>query len=49
AGFLDRIGADRVFPTLPTAIAAYAEWYSSAHGEPPPGVTIIPPPVPPSM
>lgn len=49
AGFLDRIGADRVFPTLPTAIAAYAEWYTSAHGEPPPGVTIIPPPVPPSM
>jgi SulP family sulfate permease len=25
-GLLDRIGADMVFPTLPTAVAAYVEW-----------------------
>ena len=48
AGFLDRVGSHRVFPTLPTAIAAYAQWYASAHGEPPPGITIVPPPVPPT-
>jgi SulP family sulfate permease len=26
AGIVDRIGADRLFPTLPTAVAAYDEW-----------------------
>jgi sulfate permease, SulP family len=26
AGLVDRIGADRLFPTLPTAVAAYEEW-----------------------
>jgi high affinity sulfate transporter 1 len=25
-GLVDRIGADRLFPTLPTAVAAYEEW-----------------------
>ncbi len=25
-GFWDRVGADRVFPTLPTAVAAYRSW-----------------------
>ena len=47
-GFLDRIGPDRVFPTLPTAVAAYAVWYESAHGHPPPGLAIPPPPRPPT-
>ena len=25
-GFWERVGADRVFPTLPTAVAAYRSW-----------------------
>jgi MFS superfamily sulfate permease-like transporter len=25
-GMVDRIGADRLFPTLPTAIEAYEQW-----------------------
>jgi sulfate permease, SulP family len=49
AGFLDRVAPDRVFPTLPTAVAAYAAWYESTHGHPPPGLTIPPPPVPPTL
>jgi SulP family sulfate permease len=49
AGFLERLGPDRVFPTLPTAVAGYATWYEQTHGHPPPGVTIPPPPVPPTL
>ena len=49
AGFLDRVGRDRIFPTLPTAVAAYAAWYESTHGHPPPGLTIPPPPWPPTL
>ncbi len=30
AGFLQRLGPDRVFPTLPTALAGYREW-AAAH------------------
>ena len=26
AGLVERIGADRLFPTLPTAVAAYEQW-----------------------
>ncbi|MGZ4614676.1 MAG: sodium-independent anion transporter, partial [Actinomycetes bacterium] len=26
AGFIDRLGPGRVFPTLPTAATAYADW-----------------------
>jgi SulP family sulfate permease len=44
SGFLDRVGEERVFFTLPTAVAAYVEWYTSKHGHPPPGVDIPPPP-----
>jgi SulP family sulfate permease len=36
AGFIDRVGSDRVFATLPTALAAYADWYQRRHGTPPP-------------
>ncbi len=25
-GFLDRIGEDRIFPTLATAVTAFQEW-----------------------
>jgi high affinity sulfate transporter 1 len=38
AGFLDRIGPDLVFPTLPTAVTAYARWYQERHGTPPTGL-----------
>jgi sulfate permease, SulP family len=45
-GLLEAVGADLIFPTLPTAVAAYAAWYEREHGTPPPGLTI--PPVPPT-
>ena len=32
-GFVDRMGADRVFMTLPTAVQAYEAW-ARAHGHP---------------
>ena len=38
AGFVDRIGPHRLFPTLPTAVAAYARWYEDKHGAPPAGI-----------
>lgn len=44
AGFVEKVGRDLIFPTLPTAVAAYAEWYEREHGSPPPGLRI--PPVP---
>ena len=44
AGFVDLVGEDRIFPTLPTAVAAYVEWYTERHGTPPRGVDIQPPP-----
>jgi SulP family sulfate permease len=37
AGVLERVGDDRVFPTLPTAVAAYVAWHTDRHGEPPYG------------
>jgi len=46
AGFVDRIGADRIFATLPTAVIAYVEAYTAKHGRPPPGVV---PPQPPDQ
>ena len=49
AGFLERLGPDRVFPTLPTAVAGYATWYEQTYGEPPPGLSIPPPPWPPTL
>jgi SulP family sulfate permease len=35
-GFTDRVGPERFYPTLPTAVAAYVEDYTDRHGEPPP-------------
>ena len=37
AGWLDAIGADRVFATLPTAVAAYVEWFVTTYGRRPEG------------
>jgi sulfate permease, SulP family len=31
-GFVGRIGADRVFMTLPTAVSAYEQWYAARYG-----------------
>ena len=44
AGFVERVGEDHIFMTLPTAVVAYAEAYAARHGEPPPGVHIPKPP-----
>jgi sulfate permease, SulP family len=44
SGFIDRVGEDRIFMTLPTAVSAYAEEYLDRHGERPPGVHIPRPP-----
>jgi SulP family sulfate permease len=38
AGLVDKIGADLIFPTLPTAVAAYLGAYETAHGQLPAGV-----------
>jgi SulP family sulfate permease len=32
AGFIGRIGEDKVFMTLPTAVEAYQRWYAARHG-----------------
>jgi sulfate permease, SulP family len=37
AGLVDRVGADRIYPTLPTAVNAYLEWYATEHGHLPDG------------
>ncbi len=44
AGFTQRVGAGLIFPTLPTAVAAYADWYQSEYGQPPPGIPLPPHP-----
>lgn len=45
-GFIERIGPERIFPTLPTAVAAYAAWYESTHDRPLPDLNIPQPPWP---
>lgn len=47
AGLVDRVGRDRIFPTLPTAVLAYLETYRDSHGHYPPGVRPPSPPAPP--
>ena len=47
AGLVDRVGADLIFPTLPTAVAAYLDWCYERHGALPPGVRGITPPADP--
>jgi len=37
AGFLERVGEDRIFMTLPTAVQAYVRWYADQHGTTPSG------------
>ena len=38
AGFTDRLEEGRVYPTLPTAVEAYASWYTVRNGARPAGV-----------
>lgn len=44
AGLVDRVGAELIFPTLPTAVAAYVHWHLRRYGALPPGVRDVPPP-----
>ncbi len=44
AGLTAAIGHDRVFQTLPEAVAAYLEWHRAAFGALPPGVESLPHP-----
>jgi SulP family sulfate permease len=37
SGFLERVGEDHIFMTLPTAVQAYVSWYEDQHGVPPSG------------
>lgn len=49
AGFVEQVGADLIFPTLPTAMAAYASWlrhHLDVYPDLPPGVAL--PPLPPA-
>ncbi len=48
-GFVDRVGSERVFATLPIAVSAYIEEYTAKHGRPPPGVVARRPPEPPIL
>lgn len=44
-GFVEKVGEDRIFATLPTAVAAFAQWYTDTYGAPPEGLPeTIPPP-----
>jgi len=47
AGLVERIGEDRIFPTLPTAVAAYVAAYTARHGAPPEGWQSLAPGQPP--
>lgn len=35
AGLVDAVGDDRIYPTLPTAVAAFTDWYTDHHGRAP--------------
>ena len=35
--FVDKVGDQRIFMTLPTAVDAYLDWYVDRHGSTPPG------------
>lgn len=40
AGFTEKLSADRIFMTLPTAVEAYLRWYEGKHAATPPGFTM---------
>jgi SulP family sulfate permease len=37
-GFVEKVGEQRIFMTLPTAVDAYLDWYIDHHGAPPEGL-----------
>lgn len=37
-GFIDAVGSDHIFATLPTAVAGYAAWHEEHYGYRPPGI-----------
>ena len=37
SGFLDRVGEERIFMTLPTAVQGYVRWFEDRHGTVPSG------------
>ena len=37
-GFVEKVGEQRIFMTLPTAVDAYLDWYVDRHGSTPPGL-----------
>jgi SulP family sulfate permease len=37
SGFVEQVGEDRIFMTLPTAVQAYVRWYVDRHGAAPSG------------
>ena len=50
AGLVRSVGAARIFPTLPTAVAGYLAWHEETHGRPHPSRDEVPPlpPLPPA-
>jgi len=42
AGFVQLVGQQFIFPTLPTAVDAYARWYRAETGQAPPGLPAPP-------
>ena len=44
AGFVDLVGEDRIFMTLPVAVEAYVRWYVARHGATPQRVAAPTPP-----
>ena len=36
--FVEKVGEERIFMTLPTAVDAYLDWYIDHHGSSPPGL-----------
>jgi SulP family sulfate permease len=38
AGFVEKVGDDRIFATLPTAVAAFATWHKATYGTMPDGI-----------
>ncbi|HEY3545320.1 MAG TPA: sulfate permease [Propionicimonas sp.] len=38
AGFVEKVGDDRIFATLPTAVAAFTTWHKATYGTTPDGI-----------
>ena len=40
-GFVEKVGEEHIYATLPTAVADYADYYTRKHGAPPSGIEPI--------